>query len=236
MPFNEAAFWIGLTVAGTGFYFLLESFLEDATAKRRWLSLGITAIGAVIVYYSVYIHDHPNTSIQIPTWALLFPFIWLVIAYEVYERRRVRKAIAYLQTGLASLGMTISERLAGPPLHPTVEMLDADRRKVQTSREERIEDWRAMVTEIHTQMLAERQQYVEGNRVSTSIQSAIGLLDADPRFSSLRRWLSDETRTILEQRGKAYVSYGVSEVSMMDSALRHVLDDIDELAKLWGID
>jgi hypothetical protein len=44
MPFNEATFWIGLTVAGTGLYFLIEG-----ETRRRLFSLALTALGLLAV-------------------------------------------------------------------------------------------------------------------------------------------------------------------------------------------
>jgi hypothetical protein len=86
MPFDEATFWIGLTVAGTGLYFLI-----DGETKRRLLSLVLTAFGLLAVVYSVYVYYHPDRSIRPPVWVWLLVLTWLVIAADVYDRR-VRRA------------------------------------------------------------------------------------------------------------------------------------------------
>lgn len=82
MPFNEATFWIGLTVAGTGLYFLIEG-----ETKRRTLSVALTLVGLLAVIYSVYVHDHPDSSIRPPVWVWLLAVTWLAIGWDIYDRR-----------------------------------------------------------------------------------------------------------------------------------------------------
>src|SRR5882762_8370366 len=81
MTFNEATFWIGLTVAGTGLYFWVE-----AKKRRRLLSIVMTIGGALAVVYSVHIHEHPNSALRPPVWIWLLAFTWLAIGYDAYDR------------------------------------------------------------------------------------------------------------------------------------------------------
>jgi len=81
MPFNEALFWVGLTVAGTGGYFWVEG------EKRRILSIVLTVFGCIVMAYSVYIHDHP----EIPRprgWVSLLLITWVALVWSAFDRRR----------------------------------------------------------------------------------------------------------------------------------------------------
>jgi hypothetical protein len=84
MPFNEALFWVGLTMAGTGAYFLVEG------GTRRVISALLTIIGMLAVAYSVYVHEHP-TAPRPATWIVLLIVTWLVLAYEIYSRQLTQR-------------------------------------------------------------------------------------------------------------------------------------------------
>jgi hypothetical protein len=80
MPFNEALFWFGLTVLGTGMFIIFERHL-----KTVW-SVVITVVGLLAVLYSVYIHSHPQAP-NPPLWILLLALTWVGIAWDFYHRR-----------------------------------------------------------------------------------------------------------------------------------------------------
>lgn len=112
------------------------------------------------------------------------------------------------------------------PLQPTVEMLEAGRQKTQASLSARINVWRGMVAELHKFM---PQEDGSGSIVSP----AIHYLEQDERFLSLRPHLSDHTKTVLWSDRTFVVPPDTR--STMDYGLRCVLDDIDAIAKQWGV-
>jgi hypothetical protein len=81
MPFNEALFWIGLTVFGTGFYFLI-----DRTQYNRWLSWVVALSGACAVVYSIYVHSH-HDALGLPLWFYLLCLTWVLVGLDIYARR-----------------------------------------------------------------------------------------------------------------------------------------------------
>jgi hypothetical protein len=81
MPINEALFWVGLTMFGTGIYFLRDKGLKD------FWSLAMTIIGSMAVIYSVYRHYHPDLP-SVPIWVSLLIITWIGIAYDVFDRHR----------------------------------------------------------------------------------------------------------------------------------------------------
>jgi len=96
-----------------------------------------------------------------------------------------------------------------PPLRPTVEMLEAGR----LAQQAQIKEWR--------QMVAFANHYARQPGVT---DTAIVILESDPRFMSLRPRLSERTKQAL--RGK--LGDDSEESHTMLFALRCVLDDIDK--------
>ena len=206
MPYNEAAAWVGLTVAGTGFYFFVESLFEtDASRRKQAVSLLITVIGGVMVVYAVYAHEYPNDVPQIPTWVLLFPFVWVAIVFEVIERRSIRRVLTDLQNR--------------PQLHPTVDILEENRRAQVAEHKALVASWRKMVREIQL-------------RQSNSHEPTSLLLETHETFLTYLPYRSEYTTKCL---------YGGTFIvpvpgSTMDGLLHSVLNDIDHWRKTWGID
>jgi hypothetical protein len=81
MPVNDALFWIGLTLFGTGSYFVLEG-------RRSRFVICVTIIGVIATGYPIYTYYHPKMAISIPVWIYLLILTWLFVAYDVYLRFR----------------------------------------------------------------------------------------------------------------------------------------------------
>jgi hypothetical protein len=88
MPFGEALFWIGVTVAGTGAWILWERHVKSTV----W-SLIFTALGVLAVAYSVYLPSHPNAP-NPPVWVILLLLTWGTFGWIIYDKKRTveRKA------------------------------------------------------------------------------------------------------------------------------------------------
>lgn len=82
MPFKEALFWVGLTVFGTGLFFVVEG----DRVKMGW-SIGITLLGFLALGYSIYSYHNPTTP-KIPVWAYLLLLTWVFIGFDYYDRHQ----------------------------------------------------------------------------------------------------------------------------------------------------
>lgn len=82
MPFNEALFWVGLTVFGTGLYFVIEK----ASQGIRWLAGFVTLCGLIATGYAIYAHSHPNLPMP-PLWVYLLVLTWVLVGADIYSRR-----------------------------------------------------------------------------------------------------------------------------------------------------
>lgn len=93
MAFNEATFWVGLTVFGSGIYFLIANKMPH---WRAWLAtlLGIAAMG-----YSVWEHSHSSASMGLPLWFYLLVFTWVLLGLDVYDRHHGRTMDDHVATG-----------------------------------------------------------------------------------------------------------------------------------------
>lgn len=56
MTFDEALFWVAVTVLGTGLYFVIDASRKGTKKKIGWLT---TVIGAGLTGYLVYAHHNP---------------------------------------------------------------------------------------------------------------------------------------------------------------------------------
>jgi hypothetical protein len=93
MPWKEATFWLGLTVFGTGLYFVIEHFVSERTSKRMfWLALGVGLIGASAIGYSMYSYYVPTVA-KLPVWLYLLMLTWGLIGWDYYERTHVVKKL-----------------------------------------------------------------------------------------------------------------------------------------------
>lgn len=86
MPIKEALFWIGLTVFGTGLYFMI-----DKAKHLRWLAIIVTVAGAAALGYSIYAHYSPDAP-KLPVWLYLLSLTWLLVGADIYFRRRDTQA------------------------------------------------------------------------------------------------------------------------------------------------
>jgi len=82
VPFKEALFWFGITLFGTGLFFVVEN-------AHILLSASLIAIGLIGLVYSVYTH-HYKTPKTAPLWVGLLIITWIAIAYDVYDRQSNR--------------------------------------------------------------------------------------------------------------------------------------------------
>src|SRR6266550_3454220 len=80
LPIKEALFWVGITVFGTGLFFLVEG------GNRMPLAVTFTIIGLAAIAYSVYSHHQPDAKTRLPIWASLLLLTWLAIGYDYYDR------------------------------------------------------------------------------------------------------------------------------------------------------
>ena len=109
-----------------------------------------------------------------------------------------------------------------PGLQPTVEMLEAGRRVLEARRVQQIEKWRALVA------YANHQAGQAGE-----IRSAVATVEGDPRFVSLHRWLSEETKKAL--CGQPIILEGGVNPPTTPYALRCIRNDIDRLEQEWRL-
>ncbi len=87
MPWKEASFWIGLTVFGTGLYFIIDCVKEKSSRGMLWLASIVSFLGAGTFAYSMYAYYFPAP--KLPVWAFLLVLTWGLIAWDVYHRRTV---------------------------------------------------------------------------------------------------------------------------------------------------
>lgn len=86
MPFKEALFWVGITVFGTGLFFLVER------GEQTPVAIAFTVIGSLAIGYSVYAHYRPNGKTRLPVWTSLLLATWLFIGYDFYDRHETSVA------------------------------------------------------------------------------------------------------------------------------------------------
>jgi hypothetical protein len=82
MPFDEALFWVGITVFGTGLYFVIER----ASQGVRWLAGLTTVVGLVATGYSIYAKTHPNLPMP-SLWIYLLVLTWILVGADIYSRQ-----------------------------------------------------------------------------------------------------------------------------------------------------
>jgi hypothetical protein len=82
MGFTDATFWVGLTVFGTGLYFLVEK----ASKRVVWLAYVVAFSGALAVVYAITAH-YTTTLPKVPVWLGLLAATWLLIGVDYYDRR-----------------------------------------------------------------------------------------------------------------------------------------------------
>jgi hypothetical protein len=91
MPLKEALFWVGITVFGTGLFFLVEG------GKNMPFAIGLTVLGALVIVYSVVAHHKPGVLPRVPVWLPLI-LTWVVFGYDIYDRHSSGVAPAFKQT------------------------------------------------------------------------------------------------------------------------------------------
>jgi hypothetical protein len=83
MPFKEALFWCGITVFGTGLFFLVEG-----DGSRMVIAIGLTLLGLIVLGYSVYSHHKPG-SYKMPVWIAVLVLTWAAVGYDYYDRHQL---------------------------------------------------------------------------------------------------------------------------------------------------
>ncbi|HTU43831.1 MAG TPA: hypothetical protein VMF91_02125 [Bryobacteraceae bacterium] len=83
MPINEASFWFGITVFGTGLFGLMEG------GNRMPYAIALTVIGLIVTAYSVVAHHKPEVLPKIPIWIGLLALTWAAVGFDYYDRHHV---------------------------------------------------------------------------------------------------------------------------------------------------
>lgn len=82
MSIKEAAFWVLLTLLGTGLYFVFE----DGSELRLLGAAALLVIGLAGIIYVVYEHHNPDARLPLAIWVwLLLIFTWLFLGFVIYE-------------------------------------------------------------------------------------------------------------------------------------------------------
>lgn len=95
MPFNEALFWVGITVFGTGLYFVTDRVSKAVT----WFSAFVTICGIVAMGYAMYAHNHQSTPLP-ALWVYFLALTWVLVGLDIRARRRGRPTYLDSSTGL----------------------------------------------------------------------------------------------------------------------------------------
>ena len=90
MPWKEATFWIGITVFGTGLYFLVDYFEDRASKVILWMAGVLCLIGATAVGYSIYAYYVPSIP-KPPFWVGMLILTWALIGFDLYQRARDKR-------------------------------------------------------------------------------------------------------------------------------------------------
>ena len=81
MPFREAAFWVGLTMFGTGIYFIFERLDQlHIFVAAAFILLGIAGMA-----YSVYRHHYPDANLPSVTAWIWVPLAILALCAIGYD-------------------------------------------------------------------------------------------------------------------------------------------------------
>jgi hypothetical protein len=119
MPYKEAIFWVGLTILGTGIYFLIEG----GVGRKMFLALLFTVVGFSAVAYSVVNHYWPIPLNRIPVWVGLLLLTWALIGYDFYARKAVapvdQRQENQQPASVTGIPTNLRLRFAGPNTTPT---------------------------------------------------------------------------------------------------------------------
>ena len=85
MPIKEALFWFGITVFGTGLFFVVEG-------NNMPFAVALTVVGFAAIAYSVYAHYRLGAP-KIPLWIGLLVITWGAIGYDVYDRHHYGRSV-----------------------------------------------------------------------------------------------------------------------------------------------
>lgn len=120
MPFKEAVFWVGLTVFGTGSYFVVDP------TKRGW-AVSMIVLGLVAFGYSIYTYYHPNAP-KLPLWAFLLLLTWVAIGFDYYDRHYLPRIVvgdqALVQPLITSDNLEVNVRQWLDDFHLSVKRKD----------------------------------------------------------------------------------------------------------------
>ena len=130
MPFNEALFWVGITVLGTGGFIIWERHLKS----WRW-SVFLLLSGVFAVGYSVYLQYHPKAP-NPPLWTLLVAN-WIALAYLYGRRTRASQRVEPPLSEIPAAEQKVAQQKL--PLGPLV----------PPNAAELVWNWRRMVTNAH---------------------------------------------------------------------------------------
>ena len=153
MPFNEALFWMGLTVAGAGLARVLQRHLKD-----WWWSALLIAVGVLGAIYSIYSHLHPDVKLPSPpAWLYFLLLTWCAIGYDIYDHARSRSLFEHKQLDLEIAKQQASETRRMLQGWKMAEQSVAEALKLLNSREAQFaEAWKQLAEQ--RRILSEREQ------------------------------------------------------------------------------
>ena len=85
MSFDDALFWIALTIFGTGLYLVNDSHLYG---------LALIVIGGAGLAWSIRTHI-PRSSLRMGAFAVAMVMTWAVVGYDIYERHQTASLSIY---------------------------------------------------------------------------------------------------------------------------------------------
>ena len=86
MTWQDATFWVGLTVLGTGLYFVVER-ASRRVRSAAWL---VVVVGIVAMSYSIFAHSQQSLP-KPPIWLYLVILTWALIGFDYYNRRTIQR-------------------------------------------------------------------------------------------------------------------------------------------------
>jgi hypothetical protein len=90
MPWKEATFWVGITVFGTGLYFVVDHFKERTSKAILLMAGALCLIGAAAVGYSIYAYYVPAVP-QPPSWVGMLLLTWAFVGFDLYSKARDKR-------------------------------------------------------------------------------------------------------------------------------------------------
>lgn len=147
------------------------------------------------------------------------------LAKSAYESRLATKdaTIELLRASLDHQREPEHQKLGHLEPHPTVEMLEASRKEMDTHRKELIRSWRAMVGEAHAQL-----QYMKLTGVAATPTE---IMETLPEFLTYRQHMSEDAKDAVYRDVEVTPPPG----STMHGTLHRILKDTERLEREWRL-